>query len=188
MSNHFKHKRMTRNLGFTLVESLVAISILLVSVAAPLTLVIRSLQLSNYATTRMIAGFLAQDAFEYIRNIKDTNALATPANAWLTNIDAECFTIEGCAVDTTKVIASASSFLPCAAGTCPSLKRSISTYAYNLDPANSVNLATIFTRKVQIVDSVNSPGDDKFILVTISWSVGGFSKSITTQTSLRDWH
>jgi prepilin-type N-terminal cleavage/methylation domain-containing protein len=182
--NTFSNFSNKKSRGFTLVESLVAISILLVAITAPLTLVVKSLQLSNYATTRMIAGFIAQDAFEYIRNIKDTNGLQNPVNPWLTNIPSSCFYPNFCAIDTT--VSSVSAFVACSnAGNCTPLHRNTTTYAYSL---NLSDPQTIFTRSVQIKDSVNNPGSDKFVYITVSWSVSGFTKSVVTQTSLLDWH
>ena len=167
--------------GFTLVESLVAISILLVAIAGPLTLVVKALQLSNYATTRVAAGFLAQDALEYIRNIKDTNALA--GNLWLSGIPSQCFYPTFCAIDTTQAISGA--FVLCPSNVCPPLHQNGTTFSYNQVLSDT---ETIFTRSVQFKDAYNSGSDDKFVFVTISWQVSGVSKSMTVQTSLRDWH
>lgn len=191
MTKLYIHKKIARTkLGFTLVESLVAVAILLIAVAAPLTLVIKSLQLSNYTTTKTIAGFLTQDVMEYLRNLKDSNALPSPQNPWLQSIPTGCLYPNYCTIDTTKPIGSSVAFADCGASPsgCAPLKRNSSMYAYNMNPTSSLNPDTIFTRSVQIVDSVTNPTTDKIVFVTISWTVGAFTKSITTQTALRDWH
>ncbi len=61
--------------GFTLVETLVAITILLLAIGGPMFAVSQSLKSSYYARDQITAFYLAQDAIEYIRNLRDENAL-----------------------------------------------------------------------------------------------------------------
>lgn len=62
--------------GFTLVEALVAISILLVAVTATFAVVQSGLSSTIAVKDRITAFFLAQEALEAVRNAKDTNLLA----------------------------------------------------------------------------------------------------------------
>lgn len=64
-----------QNYGFTLVETLVAISILSLSILAGFTAVQSSLQKSILSKEQAFAFFLAQDAIEFVKNIRDENAL-----------------------------------------------------------------------------------------------------------------
>ncbi len=59
--------------GFSLIETLVAVVILVSAVAGPLTLAQRSIRSAVYARDQVIASFLAEEAIEYIRNIRDGN-------------------------------------------------------------------------------------------------------------------
>jgi type II secretory pathway pseudopilin PulG len=68
------------NAGFTLLEALVAVSILMVAVAAPITIAQKGLSSAVYTKNQMIASYLAQDAIEYIKNIRDNTTMADPAN------------------------------------------------------------------------------------------------------------
>ena len=61
--------------GFTLVETLVAVAILMIAIAGPLTVAEKGLSASIYARDQLMASYLAQDAMEYIRNIVDTNQI-----------------------------------------------------------------------------------------------------------------
>ena len=61
--------------GFTLVETLVAIAILMIAVAGPLTVAEKGLSASIYARDQLMASYLAQDAMESIKNIVDTNEI-----------------------------------------------------------------------------------------------------------------
>lgn len=61
--------------GFTLIETLVAISVLVVAIAAPLSLASQSLFSAYYAKDQLIASHLAQEAIEIVRQKRDHNLL-----------------------------------------------------------------------------------------------------------------
>lgn len=66
--------------GFTLVESLVAISILSLSIAAAFTAAQNGIRNSTVAKDQTTAFYLAQEVMEYIKNVRDENALYSIAN------------------------------------------------------------------------------------------------------------
>lgn len=61
--------------GFTLVEALVAISVLIVGILSSFLLVNRVLYTMTNISDRLTASFLAQEGMELVRNIRDTNFL-----------------------------------------------------------------------------------------------------------------
>ena len=69
--------------GFTLVESLVAISILMIAIASPMTLAQKGLSTATLSKDQMIASFLAQDAIEAVKNIRDQIAVSQSSGGWL---------------------------------------------------------------------------------------------------------
>lgn len=71
--------------GFSLVETLVAITILLVTIMGPLYAFQQSIQSHYIARDKLIATALAQDGMEYVRSIRDNNYLN--GRPWLTSID-----------------------------------------------------------------------------------------------------
>ena len=84
--------KLNKKRGFTLVETLIAIAILLISIAGPLVIISQALKSSYYSRDEITAYYLAQEAIEYIRNLRDVNGLqaiksASYANTWLTGID-----------------------------------------------------------------------------------------------------
>lgn len=62
--------------GFTLVETLVAISIFTVSIISLMTVLSNGITGTKFANNKIIAGYLAQEGIEYIRNMRDTYALS----------------------------------------------------------------------------------------------------------------
>lgn len=59
--------------GFTLTESLIAISILLIGILSGFILVTRSLAQALVIQDRLTANYLAQEGIELVRQIRDTN-------------------------------------------------------------------------------------------------------------------
>lgn len=116
----------------TIIETLVAISILTVSIVAPMSLTMQSLASAYYARDQVIAFNLAQEAIESVRAIRDSNILrialdqpdpaCTPINI-MCNIPIDTdFTID------TRVADPATAIQICS-GVCPRLQT---------DPAQSL--------------------------------------------------
>jgi len=61
--------------GFTIVEMLVAVTILTIAIGAPLYLATQGVALSIDSKHRLTAIFLAEEAIEYIKHKRDTNVL-----------------------------------------------------------------------------------------------------------------
>ena len=104
------------NKGFTLVESLVAIAILMVAIAGPMYLSQKGLATTELSTNQMIASYLAQDGMEAVKNIRDEVALSstTIPTFWLepfkqngcmcADSETQCnnFSTKYCNIDTTQ--------------------------------------------------------------------------------------
>ena len=71
--------------GFTIVETLVAITILMIAIAGPMTIAFKSLKTALYAKDQMTASYLAQEAMELIRSDKD-NAIANNGSSGFTTL------------------------------------------------------------------------------------------------------
>jgi prepilin-type N-terminal cleavage/methylation domain-containing protein len=79
---------MRYNQGFTLVETLVAIAILMVAIAGPLTIANQALIAALSSRDAMVATYLAQEGMESIKNIKDNDvAQAASGKSFYTNIE-----------------------------------------------------------------------------------------------------
>ena len=73
MSIRHKHTPHATKKGFTLVETLIAIFILLLAITGPLSVAYQSMTYVRFASDRAIATMLAQDAMEYIIAKKNFN-------------------------------------------------------------------------------------------------------------------
>lgn len=66
---------MSTSRGFTLLETMVALTVLAMAIAAPITLVAQSLMAADYARDQITAFYLAQEAIEGVRAMRDNNIL-----------------------------------------------------------------------------------------------------------------
>lgn len=93
--------------GYSLIEVLVAIAILLVATVGPMTIASRSMQSASFSNEKTTALFLAQEgieAFIAIRNDKTIEAFAagdiSTSWDWVTGPDiAKCLGAQGCNTD-----------------------------------------------------------------------------------------
>src|SRR4051812_30812476 len=103
--------------GFTLIETLVAIALLTIAIVAPMTLTTQSLAGAYYARDQVTAFFLAQEAIESVRSIRDNNvlstALGTPTDllSGIPAVDGRPFTVDAHTVPVTMEL--------CTGGNCP---------------------------------------------------------------------
>ena len=177
------------NMGFTLVESLVSISILSLSIAATFTAVQVGLKSSIYAKDEVTAFYLTQEAMEFIKNTRDTNALyslnGTVTN-WLTGLvvtsggaSGPCDYSKVCTIDSQQnLITNCSS----GTGTCPVLNRNTSTGAYSYATgANQV--ATTYRREIKLATVANNT-NEVLVTITTSWMSGAASRSFQITQSL----
>ncbi len=71
--------------GFTLLETLVAVSIFSVALIGIMSVLGSGISNTNYVKQKMIATYLAQEGVEYVRNMRDTEVLygvGTVAERW----------------------------------------------------------------------------------------------------------
>ncbi|MBP6933881.1 prepilin-type N-terminal cleavage/methylation domain-containing protein, partial [Candidatus Woesebacteria bacterium] len=68
-----KNEKIKNSKGFSLVEVMVSIGIILVAFTGVLTLINRSVAFHDLAYSRLTASYLAQEGIEIVRNIRDNN-------------------------------------------------------------------------------------------------------------------
>lgn len=170
--------------GFTLVETLIAITVILTAIVGPLYVVQQSLNVSRSARDQLIASSLAQEGIEFVRGARDSNYLrnlATPgARTWLASFDgtpgststfANCITAD-CVIDVTQ----------------NTVSRTIGPlYSNNgLYTQSAVGTPTAFTRRVRL-SAVSGSSTEMVLTVTVSWSTKGIPYSLTLTERLHNW-
>jgi prepilin-type N-terminal cleavage/methylation domain-containing protein len=158
--------------GFTLIETLVAISVLLLSLAGPLSLAAQALSSAYYARDQITAFYLAQEAIEYARAKRDKNYLASPANPWLTGI-ADC-TSALCNVDFPNFTHTVCN------PQCPELLYNTTSGLYNTisgDPSG-------FRRELTITPVT---ADEVSLRVNVYWQSGSLSRSFEIKENIFNW-
>lgn len=175
------------NLGFTVLESIVAIFVLTLAISGAFSAVRQSLHQSTLSKEEVRAFYLAQEAVEIVRNRRDNNQLEKingSTNSWLygisSNVDDPCYFGKVCRVD-----ASVSSpFAYCGSnewGSCENIRQNSTDFRYGHNPSWT---STNFKREIKL-EQINS--NEIAVIVRMTWSKGLTSKDFTVRTLLFNW-
>jgi prepilin-type N-terminal cleavage/methylation domain-containing protein len=180
-NNNHKNNKMLSSRGFTLVETLVAISILVTVIAGATAALQTGISSYVFSKNQIIAFYLAQEGFEQIRNRKDENILK--GNSWLHGFAQApadpCYFGKYCTVD---VLSSSNNFIACpGAGACPLIRQNSLSGSYGYD--NSWT-ATGFRREI-LLEQVSA--DEISITVTVDWSKGAISREFKAKENILNW-
>ena len=162
--------------GFGMMEALVAVAVLLSAIAAVLTVSQKSLGLTGVSRNKIIAFYLAQEPFEYIHNVRDSNRLAgVPIASWLSGLGS-C-SPGPCTIDVTN-----HTVAPCSSG-CPLLRRDTGVserygYTPSWDPSP-------YTRAVTINEF--APAREATVTVVMTWQEGTRTKTLSVQNNILAW-
>ncbi len=157
--------------GFSLIETLVAVSVLLVSIAGPMTIATKGYGSALYARDQIVAFYLAGEAVEYVRNVRDTNILN--GASWLDGLSS-CMDGRTCSIDVRNA-----SIAECVGG-CSPLLYDEATGFYGASAGDP----SPFTRSVAIAAVAS---DEVSITVTISWRTGVLPRTFTVREFMLNW-
>jgi prepilin-type N-terminal cleavage/methylation domain-containing protein len=185
--------------GFTLIETMIAITILTLAVAGPLVTASRAIVAAQTARDQLIASYLAQEGIEYVRAMRDDEYLAayqagggsissTGWNNFLTGTMpghpgaiTQC-KASTCTLDPTRAMGTGSGFalLPCSGVGCTPL------YLANngIYTQQSMGVQKPFTRVIQAFDV---SALEERIVSTVSWNFHNIPYSVTATTHLTPW-
>jgi prepilin-type N-terminal cleavage/methylation domain-containing protein len=180
--------------GFTLIETMVAISILVLATLGPLTIAAQGLNQALFARDQVTAYYLADEAVEYIRNIRDDNALALPKQNWLNGLS-NCIG-HFCTIDATNAVSltnpsSLPQQCPSQTGNCgiPLKTDDNGTFFYNSSNGGTNQRNSPFTRTITMTpvpSSAGSNANEERIVVTMSWRTANLPKTFVISENLHN--
>jgi type II secretory pathway pseudopilin PulG len=191
--------------AFTLVETLVAIAVLLLAIVGPFISVQHALIASYIARDELIGNSLAQEGIEDVRRVRDNNFLTANSSGstdtdWLAGIDgtsnetfsANCFgnsqSGNACTVDP-----SARAITQCSGSSCMPLYTN-SLYLYT--QSGNGNIQSRFTRIIQLCyvqsdgscsTNTGSPTNEVKVTSTVTWSTSGVPGQAVVTDYLQNW-
>jgi prepilin-type N-terminal cleavage/methylation domain-containing protein len=167
--------------AFTLIETLVALTIIVFAVSAPMTLASQSLSSAFYARDQITASHLAQEAIEVIRARRDANAIAI-AQGDVRDVMLG-IPVSGSDFIVNAIDGSMDSAV-CIGGACPVLQNNGSLYGYG--PGTDWR-DTRFTRTVRI-ETVDSNAQEYRVVVVMKWQSGFYAvRTFTLKENLYRW-
>jgi len=195
MKNSFKNLKKQKK-GFTLIETLVAIAILITSVIGPLSIAYQGVSLSLLARDQITASFLAQEGLEFVRfrigtnnNLGEAgNGLIDPALGVSSYSLLECSAYGGhyCIVDPFQTNLGLAIFScdPYSGGVCPYLKYDQGTGRYNYTTGQDTN----FRRSIIIKYDNSDPSPTEFQVESrVDWGKPGDFHSVILKEVIMDW-
>ena len=198
MNKILLQKNKSHKKGFTLVETLVALSIFSLSVLALMVALGGGLKSTNFAKSKITASYLAQEGIELMRNMRDTFVLydGGAGDGWplfIAHVN-DCVpastNIKGCIFHTEDLVnedlygyqvrpIAEIEIEGCTTGLCPKLYFHPDTGAYDYDPSGDGTVISDFRRRTWI-QTIN--GHEARIHSEVFWgeedNFVGFSQSI----------
>ena len=184
-----KYFKTIQKKGFTLIETLIAITVLLIAIVAPMSLASEGILAARLAQDQIVAFYLAQEGVEAVRNLRDQNKLLnqpmlsgslTPCI--VTDLTAPPETADpGCAIETTR---SRPFNVTDCVGTCPIIRSGNSLYTYRTESAYQ---DTKYRRHIRAWYLPGSSNKRMRVEVTVFWPFRQTTRSYTLRNNLTEW-
>lgn len=173
--------------GFTLIETLVAVSLLVIAIAGPMSLAAQSLSSAFYARDQMTAFHLAQEAVEAVRFVRDGNILANnAAGSPTTDLFAGIPDTTGRAFTVDIRYDDPSQSMKLCNGPCAPLSYDSSTSLYGYGVGSNWQ-TTRFTRSVSVIAIAGSQDEFK-VTSEVRWRSGAFQeRTVIINENLYRW-
>ncbi len=179
--------------AFTLIETLVAISLLAVAIVAPMSLTTQSLSSAYYARDQMTAFHLAQEAIESVRAVRDENILAGQADL-LAGIPQDNIPFVIDSRDNEMTICNQGDPVQCPYLRMPTSQNDPTFYAYrDVNSTEDIYLTptgwtdTRFRRTIR-AEILTGTTDEMRVTVVVSWQTGKYQiRTITMRENLYRW-
>ena len=185
--------------GFTLIEAMVAITIVTLSIAGPLYTASRAIVAAENARDQLIASYLAQEGIEYVRMMRDDEYLASyqtggagiSSTAWNNFLNdqsppdvfsiLQCRAPKICTLD--PVQGSASPLASCSGNNCTAPLYLLTNGVYSQQNITG-STVTPFIRSIQATDI---SATDERVVSTVKWNFYSIPYSVTVTDHLTPW-
>ncbi len=186
--------------GFTLVETMVAIAIMMVAIVGPFVAIQRAVMDSYISRDELIGNSLAQEGVEYVRSIRDGNYLYNRATSgtrwWLYGLNGGAG-IPDCVANSCVVDPLAQTVQACSGTNCSAYPLYITSaasptpYVYT-QASGSGNILSRFTRSIQLCyingSSCNSSvSNEARLTVMVTWITEGHPYTTTVVEYIQNW-
>lgn len=194
-----ERRQKNRYWGFTLIETMIAVTILTFAVAGPMFTASRVIIAVQNARDQLTASYLAQEGIEYMRWMRDNEYLSayedggagvssTAWDAFLSGAGsasiAQCRAPAACTLDPAQFMGTGSglSLMPCSGNSCTRLYLANGIYTQQ----SGIEGATLtpYTRTIQAVDVT---ANDIRVVSTVLWSYHGIPYNVTIADHLTPW-
>lgn len=155
--------------GFTLIEVLIALTILTLIITSSLVTLSNNLKTARILKEQLIAVNLAQEGLEVVRNIRDKD--------WFLGNSFGDSLPEGGPY----IVEWNSNSLTLSA-TPPRIKKDVNGL-YNYTTGN----ITEFTRTITVTDIIEGSVIHKQVIADVSWPIGSGTKTVNAELHLYDW-
>ena len=187
--------------GFTLVETLVAISVIMVAIIGPFVSIQRALVDSYISRDELIGNSLAQEGVDYVRSIRDGNYLYNRATGstrwWLYGLNGggggvpDCFA-NSCVVDPWFQTVQACSGTDCSASPLYIMPAAAATPYMYTQASGAGRILSRFTRSIQLCymngSTCNSAvSNEARLTVTVTWVTEGVPYTTSVVEYLQNW-
>ncbi len=199
-------KRALSLTGFTLIETMIAVTILTFAVAGPLYTASRAILAATISRDQLTASYLAQEGIEYVRALRDNEYLSAHAqpgitdvsgtawNNFITGIESLCLSPASCSLDpvlrpmgyTLGSSVAAYTGAPLYLTNCAYVAGGLSCTPPNLYTEQNLpgSVQTGFKRALQVF---HISATDERVVSTVSWDFHGTTYSVTVADHLTPW-
>lgn len=183
----------TRQGGFTIVETLVAVMILAFAIIGPFALAAQSLRASYDARNELVATYLALEGIEIVHNIRDNNSgddATLDHTKWMDNIITGKCRPNGCVPDITEQpgvgsVWKADALVSCPPGLCADrnvvyFNPTTGLYRQSASALSAPWQKTLYTRKLEVVGIDNAANPQRQVRITSTVTYLGYGHKIRT--------
>lgn len=178
-----KSEKIKWKAGFSLVETLVAITILLIAILAPMRIIAESIKAAVFSREQLTAVLLAEESLEAVIQLRDNDALdGGDTWSWYSGlIAANCDDTpgNGCGYEPAD-----GTFFPCGGG--PSCKIYLDTSASDgvyYTHASNGNEETPYTRRL-FLEEVETDREAS-VTATVEWESAALNETVSVDISTR---